>query len=136
MTQSHPFLDPPSNGKCLGSKEAADEGLCQREACLGWGCTRFKEPRTFKLVADTTPLVATKTALLSKQQFVSCGDGLLCNAMAARAEHRLLSVRPATRILPRMHGAMAKAAAMMRAAQQEPCVSSSPQPAYRQQHRS
>ena len=40
MTQSFPLLDPPSNGKCLKSKEAADEELCQREACLGWSARR------------------------------------------------------------------------------------------------
>ena len=40
MTQSLPLLDPPFNGKCLKSKEAADEELCQREACLGWGARR------------------------------------------------------------------------------------------------
>ena len=88
MTQSHPFLDPPSNGKCLDSKEAADEGLCQREACLGWGARGSEELRTIKLGADGTLLVVTKTALLSRHPFVCCADRRSGDAMRCRRAPR------------------------------------------------
>ena len=51
MTRSRPFLDPPSNGKCLDSKEAADEEWCQREACLGWERARSPVGGAFELSA-------------------------------------------------------------------------------------
>ena len=57
MTQSLPLLDPPSNGKCLAPKEAADEELCQREACLGWDARRRFRQR-FKLSARILPRIS------------------------------------------------------------------------------
>jgi hypothetical protein len=137
MTQSHPFLDPPSNGKCLDSKEAADEGLCQREACLGWVARGSKSRALLSLWPILLRLLRQRQLYyqstdwciaVTDSQAMQCAVGTRGTALAVCA----ISYR----ILPLVHGAMAKPAGMMRAAQQEPCVSSSPQPAYRQQHRS